>query len=148
VDGRVIGELFPGTTIHDAVALPDKRVVATGSNGQDFIIARYFDYGQPDPSFSMQGVTRLDFAGQIDAVNAVALAPDGKLLVAGSTGSSGPMSQTDFALVRYDPDGSLDASFGNRGKVTTDFGAYEIAYGIGYRPMARSWSGLRASQAA
>jgi len=84
-DGRVIGDVFPGTTIRNAIILPDDRVVAVGSDGADFVIARYFADGQIDSSFGVGGVTRVDFSGKIDFANAVTLAPAGKLLVAGTT---------------------------------------------------------------
>jgi len=56
------------------------------------------------------------------------LQPDGKLLVAGFTSSG---SNQDFAIVRYNVDGSLDASFGTGGIVTTPIGpSDEVAYDI------------------
>jgi uncharacterized delta-60 repeat protein len=48
-------------------------------------------------------------------------------LVAGGSGG-------DFALARYNPDGSLDASFGGDGKVTTDFFDYDTAYALVVQP--------------
>src|SRR4029453_17203727 len=58
-------------------------------------------------------------------VNAVAMQPDGKILAAGEAGTN---SNPDFALARYNPDGSLDVTFGVGGKVTTDFsGRYDSA---------------------
>ena len=44
--------------------------------------------------------------------------PDGKLVVAGEAGTA---TGQDFALARYNPDGSLDTSFGSGGWVVTDF---------------------------
>src|SRR5205814_6546048 len=54
----------------------------------------------------------------------VALQPDGKIIAAGTVFvdfNPGEMSDTDFALARYNSDGSLDTTFGNGGMVTTDF---------------------------
>lgn len=59
-----------------------------------------------------------------DVARALILQPNGKTIVAGSSWSSTSRSN-DFALVRYNLDGSLDASFGTRGKVTTDVDASE-----------------------
>jgi uncharacterized delta-60 repeat protein len=57
-------------------------------------------------------------------VNALVLQPDGKLVVAGE-------SRGDFALARYDADGSLDTSFSGDGVVTTDFaGKADTAYAV------------------
>src|SRR5512143_843693 len=126
--GRVIGDVFPGTTIRDAITLPDDRVVAVGTDGVDFIIARYFADGQIDPSFGINGVTRVDFSGKIDFANAVALTSAGKLLIVGTTRDSSPLSQTDFAIARLNPDGSPDNTFGIDGKVTVDFhGRQDVA---------------------
>ena len=48
----------------------------------------------------------------------------------------------DFALARYNPNGSLDATFGAGGKVTTDFaGNDDAAYGL--RPAGRRQAGGR-----
>jgi uncharacterized delta-60 repeat protein len=51
--------------------------------------------------------------------SAVVLQPDGKIVAAGTTIAN---NSDDFALARYNTDGSLDASFGNGGIVATDFG--------------------------
>src|SRR5713101_3778201 len=51
-----------------------------------------------------------------DEAHALALQADGKVLVAGSSDRG---LGSDFALVRYNPDGSLDPTFGTDGKVTT-----------------------------
>ena len=47
--------------------------------------------------------------------------PDGKILVAGYAEKQTEFRSRDFALALYDSDGSLDTSFGNQGKVITDF---------------------------
>ena len=40
----------------------------------------------------------------------------------------------DFALVRYNPDGSLDTAFGSGGKVVTDFGEYDSGFAAAIQP--------------
>ena len=69
--------------------------------------------GDLDNSFDNDGIVTTDVAGGDDA-RAVALQPDGKILVAGTSGSL-------FSLVRYNSDGSLDTGFGNNGTVITSF---------------------------
>jgi sugar lactone lactonase YvrE len=70
--------------------------------------------GDLDPSFSGAGRVLTDFGpGSWDRAAAVAIQADGKLVVAGA-------SNGDFALVRYLPDGTLDATCGSQGKVFTD----------------------------
>src|SRR5262245_54882076 len=87
--------------------------------------------GDLDLTFGTGGTVRTDFSGRCDGAYALALQSDGKIVVAGTTGSSCSLSfgtfahpsygSGDFALARYNTDGSLDATFGSGGKVTTDF---------------------------
>ena len=77
--------------------------------------------GGLDPSFGTGGRVVTDFNLSTDIANAVALQADGKIIVGGFTYTNNDFSGEDFAIARYNPDGSLDASFGNNGRVTTDF---------------------------
>jgi uncharacterized delta-60 repeat protein len=77
--------------------------------------------GDLDPAFGAGGVVMTDFNNSTDIAYAVALQADGKLVAAGTTYTDNDFSDEDFAIARYNPDGSLDASFGNNGRVTTDF---------------------------
>jgi uncharacterized delta-60 repeat protein len=107
----------------------DGKVVAAGSavNGYrskqpnyDFAVVRYNLDGTPDPSFGGTGVVTTDLGSWLDLAADVKVQPDGKVVVAGTTyvgGSSG----NNFALVRYNADGTLDTSFGSKGEVLTDF---------------------------
>jgi uncharacterized delta-60 repeat protein len=81
---------------------------------KDFALARYRADGTLDPGFSGDGTRTTNFGGD-DAAYDLAVQPDGKILVAGS--SSG-----DFALARYEPDGRLDHTFSGDGKLTVRFG--------------------------
>ncbi len=60
--------------------------------------------------------------GRAIEANGVALQADGKIVVVGADGG-GPGS--DFALARYNPNGSLDTSFSGDGKQTTDFAGFD-----------------------
>jgi uncharacterized delta-60 repeat protein len=72
--------------------------------------------GSLDWGFGINGRTRIDIF-QGDEANDITLQPDGKILVAGTSGSLG----YEFTLARLHPDGSLDQSFGSLGKVRTAF---------------------------
>ena len=72
--------------------------------------------GALDPSFGTAGIVRTTFGG-VDAGAAVAVQPDGKIVVAGSTAVG-----NDFAVARYNPDGSPDLTFAGDGTTTIDFG--------------------------
>jgi uncharacterized delta-60 repeat protein len=84
------------------------------------------------PSFSeatFPSIVTTDFGGTGDGGNAILLQADGKLLVAGSSNVNGD-NNADFAVARYNLDGSLDTSFSSDGKVTTDLGSGFSDYGI------------------
>jgi uncharacterized delta-60 repeat protein len=94
----------------------DGKIVAVGGNNSgDFVVARYNSDGTIDNTFGTGGVTTTDLGGT-DNASDVAIAQDGTIIVAGTSGS-------DFALAAYNAsDGSLKSSFGSGGKVVTDFG--------------------------
>ncbi len=98
-----------------------------GSN-YDFGLVRYNNNGSLDVTFDGDGKVITTLGGDSDSETAtdMVLQPDGKILVAGGITSSDFMYR-DFALVRYNSDGSLDATFDNDGKVTTDFGGKDYS---------------------
>ena len=72
---------------------------------------RYTKNGSLDKSFGRHGkvTTVFDGSGGNDIVETVLRQPDGKLVAAGSSASG---SGYEFALARYNANGSLDTSFG------------------------------------
>jgi uncharacterized delta-60 repeat protein len=95
-----------------AIALQaDGKIVAAGAGPGHFALARYTSDGRLDPSFGLGGVVITDVGGD-DTANAVAVQPDGKIVVAG-------WSDRQFALARYLSNGQLDPSFGKGGTVVT-----------------------------
>jgi uncharacterized delta-60 repeat protein len=113
---------------HSAALQPDGKIVVAGytsdQSNSRIAVARYRIDGTLDPTFSGDGekitaFNRLSFSG----ASAVAIQPNGKLVVAGSAFvAQGRFLHNAFALVRYLPDGSLDPLFGRGGKVRVDFG--------------------------
>jgi uncharacterized delta-60 repeat protein len=88
--------------------------------------------GALDVSFGTGGVRSTDFGGTYDWAYAVAVQPDGMIV---SAGVSNGAATHDFALTRHRPDGSIDSSFGDAGKVTTDFNtSFDWAYAIVLQP--------------
>jgi uncharacterized delta-60 repeat protein/uncharacterized repeat protein (TIGR01451 family) len=110
---------------------PDRRIVVAGFNGDDFALVRYLADGNLDPSFGSGGKVLTDLGGWWDRAEAVVLQPDGKIVAAGQTISD---DYVDFALVRYDPGGRLDASFGSGGTVRTDLGAEDRGRAVALQP--------------
>lgn len=108
-----------------AVAIQaDGKIVAVGgiSNGQnsDFLVARYNANGTRDLSFGGTGRVKFPVMTREDIARAVAIQPDGKIVVAGSAQTTS--AQDVFALARLNTDGTLDSSFGTAGIVTTTTG--------------------------
>jgi uncharacterized delta-60 repeat protein len=77
--------------------------------------------GNLDLMFGSAGVVTVDFNGANDRANAIAIQSDGKVILGGFATAAGS-SLEQFALVRLNPDGKLDSSFGSGGKATTFFG--------------------------
>jgi uncharacterized delta-60 repeat protein len=133
-DGKALTQIGSSTDQANAVAIqPDGRVVAAGfsqsGTGLRFAVLRYNGDGSLDTSFDGDGqVTTAIGAGSRDEAYAVALQPDGKIVVAGD--SYDASNNPHFAVVRYNADGSLDTGFDGDGKVTTTV--------IGARALARA----------
>jgi uncharacterized delta-60 repeat protein len=98
---------------------PDGKILAAGvseaKGTYDFALARYTSTKDLDPTFGEGGFVLTDFGRSYDWAYAMALLPSGKILVAGVSDASG---SKDFALARYNPNGTLDTSFGSGGRVT------------------------------
>jgi uncharacterized delta-60 repeat protein len=108
-----------------AVALqPDGKIVAVGTYGirddKLFALARYLTDGTLDATFGGgDGKVITNITRRSDLALDVAIQTDGKLVVVGRSGGK----NGQFGVVRYESDGSLDASFGGGGIVVTDFSA-------------------------
>jgi uncharacterized delta-60 repeat protein len=123
IGGKITTDFAGDFDVVTALVLQsDGKLVAAGISGAGaravFALARYLPGGSLDPSFGSGGKLTTDFAGGESRPTALVLQPDGKLVAAGAAATS---TDHDFALVRYNTDGSLDASFGNGGRLTTDF---------------------------
>src|ERR1044071_7201284 len=77
--------------------------------------------GDLDPTFGTGGTVMTDINRSTDIANAVAVQGDGKLIVVGETYKNNDFSTEDFVVTRYNTDGTLDNTFGIRGRVRTDF---------------------------
>jgi uncharacterized delta-60 repeat protein len=76
--------------------------------------------GTLDSTFGNRGATFTAFTNFINSPNAAALQTDGKIVVAG-VAQSADGTLSEFAIARFNANGGLDSSFGNGGKVTTNF---------------------------
>ena len=121
-DGKVRTDFLGGSSdFASGLAIQfDGKIVAVGSVDGQFGLARYTTNGSLDPAFGSQGKVTTTF-NAFDIATAVALQRDGKIVVAGTAFNPDPTGPSDFAVARYNANGSLDATFGVGGKVTTDF---------------------------
>lgn len=123
--GRVTTDFFRSyAEAHGVARQRDGKLVAVGFTnapvGRDFALARYDRFGRLDPTFGTGGRVTTDIS-VFDDANAVALQPDGKIVVAGSAFEGSDPGYQVFALARYDTDGTLDTSFGTGGIVLGNF---------------------------
>lgn len=109
---------------HSIVVQADGKILVGGWKGSipldsDFAVARYNIDGSLDSTFGLNGQVISEFGISDSAGFSIALQSDGKILLAGYAYNF-PNGE-DFALVRYNADGSLDSSFDGDGRVTTSF---------------------------
>ncbi|MGH7983059.1 MAG: delta-60 repeat domain-containing protein [Candidatus Udaeobacter sp.] len=139
--GMVTTDIGRSTDIANAVAIQaDGKLVVVGQtykqndySNEDFVVTRYNTDGTLDTTFGRGGKVRTDFPGLAAVPSAVVIQSDGKIVVAG-----GAFPQFTFAgnfeVVRYNPNGSLDRSFGNGGIVTTTFPEGSYAFDVALQP--------------
>lgn len=101
------------------IVVAGNTTASSSNTGQDFLVARYNADGSPDTSFGTAGHTATDFYKLTDSAQAVAIQSDGKILAAGWANTS---KGQNFALARYNANGTLDTTFGSKGKVSTSLG--------------------------
>lgn len=144
IGGKVTTDFLGFADIANSVAVqPDGKIIAVGSmrlnafepGVEQFSVARYNIDGALDSTFGVGGKVRPFFFGGFDQANAVALLPNGEIIVAGFATNNHLPSISDFAMTRLNRDGSIDASFGSSGKVATDFSSeFDSANSIGVQP--------------
>jgi uncharacterized delta-60 repeat protein len=116
----------------------DDRIVAAGRaftplQGFDFALARYNIDGTPDAGFGIGGRVITDFFGGNDRATSIIIQPDGRIVVGGDAFNTST-GNTDFAIARYNPDGSPDTSFDADGKLSTDLSINDVANALVLRP--------------
>jgi uncharacterized delta-60 repeat protein/RHS repeat-associated protein len=124
-DGKVTTDNSSADDVANAViTLADGKVLAGGYSGNDFAIFKYNANGSLDTSFGTSGKKIVDIGSSTtDKAYAMALQQDGKILVAGISG-------TDFAVIRLTSAGALDMTFNLTGKETINMGGTDTVYAI------------------
>ena len=101
----------------------DGKILAGGylENGNYWVVAvaRYKTDGSIDTTFGGNGTVTTAAADWRSEAKGMKVLSSGKILVSGYAGTVS--TPTDFLLIQYNDDGSLDTSFGTSGVVITDF---------------------------
>jgi uncharacterized delta-60 repeat protein len=144
--GKVETSFTGGAVAFAVVAQPDGKLVVAGTGGfnSHILLARFNTDGSLDVTFGTGGLVITNAAG-LEGPATLALEPNGKLVVVWTSVGRPATSEPDlgglpvptgsitstFSLARYNADGTLDADFGNGGRVATSFEAsYDLATGV------------------
>lgn len=141
IDGKApysFGGALVGEDIATAAALqPDGKIVVVGhtdyiaDGNNDLAVARFNADGTIDTTFGGGDGSMTTSFGDDDRATDVVIAPDGKILVSGWLGVGG----SDFLIMRLNPNGSLDGSFGGGdGKADFDLGGQDVSPSIALQP--------------
>jgi uncharacterized delta-60 repeat protein len=144
--GTVVSTFGPGSNVQaeiDGIALQsDGKIVVTGYvslaglDGRQFAVARYNANGTLDTSFGTSGtgvvyLTPLTTLHE-DTGHGIVIQSDGKIVAAGTLSATN--SYEEWALARFNSDGTLDSTFGSGGEVTqqivTGANVNDIAFGV------------------
>jgi len=137
-DGIATASIGPNDLGHAIAIQPlDGKILVAGETDNqadnDFALARFTTSGTLDISFNFDGWATTDFGGNNDFAYSIALQPDGKIILAGTSGNP-----EDFAIARYTPDGSPDTTFSIDGKATLPIGAdSDQAYTLALQPTGK-----------
>lgn len=137
IDGSVILPLAltPYNASSRAVIIqPDGKIVVGGgvattgiNTGFDFTLVRLDTTGNLDTTFDADGIVTIDITGGDDECTSLVQQPDGKIVASGYAGNLGTR---DFALLRFNTNGSLDTTFDTDGIVTTTIGNNDIFFSV------------------
>ncbi|MCP3997195.1 MAG: hypothetical protein GY722_19375, partial [bacterium] len=123
----------------------DGKIILAGKGSSDFAVVRYNTDGSLDTSFDSDGVARTGIGAFTDVGYSVQLQSDDKIVVAGYSYNG---SNYDFAVARFDTDGSLDTSFDGDGTIMTAIGTgNDYGYGVAIQDDGKivvggkSWNG-------
>ncbi len=146
--GKVLTSLTPGLSESAMKVLvqPDGKIVVAGHariyapfpnpNSSDPFIARFNADGSPDLLFGLNGSNIINLGTTDCFINDAALQADGKIIIVGSYGFHANLLNSDYLILRFNADGTLDTSFDGDGLIIRGFGATNSdgAYGVVIQP--------------
>jgi uncharacterized delta-60 repeat protein len=126
-DGKVTTDFGDRDGANSVATQPNGRIVAAGEGGGnfpfggDFALARYKRDGALDLTFGADGKVVTDLGEWPGSAADLVIQSDGKIVVVGTQNRNDVAGLSgDFVVVRYNPDGSLDTSFGSGGVVLSE----------------------------
>lgn len=133
-DGRATADAGGDEYAYALAVQPDGRIVVAGetSLNKDAVVFRLEPDGSPDRGFDGDGARAID-SGGYGAAHAVAIQPDGGIVVAGESSVS-MTSTTDAGVYRLTSAGAPDPSFGTDGAQAIDDGGNEKAHALALQP--------------
>jgi uncharacterized delta-60 repeat protein len=143
-DGKALTDFTAGRDRASDIAIQaDGKIVVVGtanSRGSDarFAVSRYNAEGDLDTTFGGDGKVITNFSSHWDGASAVAVQPDGKIVVAGEAGWNESAAHPDstFAVARYESSGVLDATFSGDGKVMANISSgADFVFGVAIQPL-------------
>ena len=129
-DGIVQLPMTPTFNVNAVARQSDGKIVLAGDNGQQTMVARLNADGSLDSGFGGTGVVTQSAGSGFSAAYAVAVQPDGKIVLAGEADNATP----DVAILRYTSNGALDPTFDGDGIKTVDLGQGESAAAVAVQP--------------
>ncbi len=140
--GTVQTDLGGLDVIHGVVVQPDGKIVAGGVSGglsnpapAGFALARYTPAGQLDTSFNGTGIVKTpQLLGETASSLSDVTMQQGKILAVGYAHDPNGAYNDDFALARYNDNGTLDGTFGSGGVVITNHAGEDWAYAVAVYP--------------
>ncbi|MFZ4547281.1 MAG: T9SS type A sorting domain-containing protein [Bacteroidales bacterium] len=140
----------------EIVVQPDGKILICGftqeAGDDDMLVCRLLANGTLDASFGLGGKTWVNFAGpgMPDVANAITTDAAGNVYACGSTRTGSLPTSNDVAIIKLTPNGILDPSFSDDGKLLLDLsGSWDFGYGIAVRTdgkiIVTGYSGLPAN---
>ncbi|HTF06321.1 MAG TPA: T9SS type A sorting domain-containing protein, partial [Bacteroidia bacterium] len=116
----------------------DGKIVTAGysaaGNSYDFSVARFNDDGSFDTNFGTGGKTVTPVGPSEDICLDMAIQPDGKIVLVGYMWNA-TTTDTDYGVVRYNTNGTIDNTFGTNGKATGPISnTYDYLRGVTIQP--------------
>lgn len=117
-DGIVTTDFSGNDTAFAALIQADGKIVVGGQGAGKFALARYDSGGTLDPGFGTGGKATLATGVDAGTIQGIAL-QFGKIVAGGNVNTNN--NNSDFAVARFNTDGTPDTTFGTSGYTKTDF---------------------------